>query len=196
VWSLPWFDYAVQPDLLQLLSAETKRDAEKFARDMVIKAESLAGLILHHARFGYSHRRKHFDHVPDARKPMPGELDAVFGDDDEARRSAIGKISAIFEERKLVSAHLFEKDRQWHIFYFSQRDYRGLHGAMGPHVHYVSHLLLPQTSAGNVWQELDKRIYSIGSDLHIKISDEKPDKDGMLRRHRNRLKRDRRERRR
>lgn len=159
----------VQSDLVALLRAETKREAEKIAKAMVLAPESLAALIEDPGQLGYNHRRKHRDHIPEARRM--NDFDAIFFGDDEARSKAFRQLDAVFEERKYVNAHLFEGEN-WAIFYFTQHDVLGAHGKMGPHVHFLSRAMYPDHSCGVIWQAFDDREFKIPTAFHIRYADE------------------------
>ena len=71
----------------------------------------------------------------------------------EAKRF-VNKIAATFEERRLLSGHLFFTDdlSNWHLLYFDQRDRSGHknHWGGGSHVHLINHLW-PNWTAQTVW---------------------------------------------
>jgi hypothetical protein len=88
----------------------------------------------------------------------------------------VKKIGETFKQRKCISAHLFEKDDEWHLFYFDYKDaFSPLgknHYEHGPHIHYISHLWGKIINKDNLWMMLDQRQTKIDS-IHIKYINSK-----------------------
>lgn len=80
-----------------------------------------------------------------------------------------GGLRALLEQRKVIQARVYHKDKIWHCFYFT---YKGLAGEEGglmgskPHYHYLSN------KSGIAWDELIRRIKKCdmpSSKVHIII---------------------------
>ena len=76
------------------------------------------------------------------------------------------------KERRHISAHLFQRDLEWHCFYFSYSDIEEEdsqnHWKHGTHLHYVSHLW-PRYDRDQIWDQFDKRSTDIPGNLHIRF---------------------------
>jgi hypothetical protein len=79
---------------------------------------------------------------------------------------------AIFEERRMLSGHLFFTPdlAQWHLFYFDQRDFaeRKNHWEGGSHIHLINHLW-PGRTAQAVWDQFCTGNPQMTNALHIKF---------------------------
>jgi hypothetical protein len=85
-------------------------------------------------------------------------------------QKAANKIYATFEERRMLSGHLFWNERAWHFFYFDNHDQakNRNHWAGGPHIHLLNHLW-PNRSGDSVWEEFCSGNPTIKGALHIRF---------------------------
>lgn len=65
------------------------------------------------------------------------------------------QLERVITQRKNIHAHLFEKQAQWHCFYFTFNDVQGSHGSMGSHIHYISSLW--RLDLKKIWSEFEKK---------------------------------------
>jgi hypothetical protein len=163
--------------LLHLLDARTKRDSELRARALTVTRPAFSELVVRATEFGFAHRLEHHDHVPETRRAKI----ATFWDDikdPERLRKAVGNLDSLFEERKYVVVHLLERidvsaAGEFHVFYFSQKDLMpdGNHWREGEHIHYTSHLYVPNVGCGRVLQALKERQRASIPGEHLKAAD-------------------------
>lgn len=167
----------------ELFAARKKKVAKRFAADIVINLKDFSDLSYNVSQIGFRHRRHHEQYVPKELRTTEEERIAFFsnGLGSLKSKSAAGffrKTLAIFSQRKNVNAHLFEKENEWHIFWFTFDDvFAGAKGVAphwtgGDHIHYTSHLW--GHNKDEVWQQLVSGRYSI-SGIHIKYHDERND---------------------
>jgi hypothetical protein len=157
----------IQKDLIELIITSDKKEADRICKNITITGTSFASLINHPDVVNCTHRFKSSTHVPLQRKLPPNIIDELGG---ENHTSAFNKINSVFEERKIICAHLFE-GQNWAIFYFYQRDINNSHSPPwkgGPHMHFVSRVLAPNHSCGMIWQEFENRNYNIPGHKHIR----------------------------
>jgi hypothetical protein len=88
-----------------------------------------------------------------------------------AKKTA-NKIAAIFEERRLLSGHIFftPDHSQWHLFYFDQHNFaeRNNHWEVGSHIHLINHLW-PGRSAQEIWDQFRTGNPQMRGALHIRF---------------------------
>ena len=134
--------------LVRLFNLEDKKSVEKYCRDLSISSDDLFHIILAGRTAGirpYLYAC-HFDHrTPEHLHPAEHDLAALasngVGALSRSARKTVTKVSQIFLDRRLFSAHLFytASQRYWHLFYFDQRDVSGQRNHWkigGPHIHY------------------------------------------------------------
>lgn len=135
-------------EFVQLLNLKRKKEVESFCKDWVISSEKFADFIMAASAGAiqpYLHWRHHVDLEPEHLWPSQEELNALgkngVGKIEGKALKAITKIEQMFEQRKLISVHVFyhPSKKYWHIFYFNQRDTSkdGNHWDLGPHIHYT-----------------------------------------------------------
>lgn len=141
---------------LKLLSLKRKKEVESFCKTWTISSEDLANFIIAGstgALSPYKHWRYHVNIEPEHLWPTEEELGALARNGVGKIRGeglkALNKISELFEQRKLISVHLFyhPSKKYWHMFYFNQRDTdgNGNHWDLGPHIHYTHDTFLNAT---------------------------------------------------
>jgi len=157
------------PDAIDsLLSAGTKREAERIANASVITENELFLLVHNHSQKGFTHRSRFPDFVPD-------HLQITDVDRNEMRAGVFGRISrkfsSLFAFRKVLHVHMFEGDSKWHCIFFSYEDIDesgANHWKNGPHVHYVSHLW-PRLNPQQVWEAYDRRRTRVVAGVHLRF---------------------------
>lgn len=135
--------------LVKLFNIEDKKSVKKYCRNLEISSEDLFHIILVGRSAGlrpYLYAC-HFDqNTPSHLYPTDRDLSALasngVGVMSRSARKAATKMSQIFLDRRLFSAHLFytQSQKYWHLFYFDQRDLdsdRNHWKAGGPHIHYT-----------------------------------------------------------
>ena len=149
-------------DLITLLCLEKKQALKQHCRKITILRTDLASLILT-AKTGqlpWRHLAHHRNFVPEHLSLAEKDLAALASNGiglmkPDARKTA-NKIYAMFEDRRMLSGHMFfnEDLSDWHFFYFDQRDYatRHNHWKEGPHIHFINRLW-PRQTAQSVWKE-------------------------------------------
>lgn len=137
--------------LMKIFSFETKKDLERYCRDLTISSEDFFHLLLACESSGepFLHEISYRDKVPPHLVPSDSEIQALtntpagtFLSGDAAK--AVGKRSQSFVERRYLVGHMFFRPdyTQWHFFCFDQRDLEttGNHWKGGSHVHFVNWL--------------------------------------------------------
>jgi len=156
------------PQKLQSLMGFTKKaDVEKYCSGIHISEDELYLLIHNHNQIRYSHMSKFREFVPQQLKISPSDIQsAKFG----VPHKLINKLRGIFNDRKHVMVHLFEKGIEWHCFYYTYKDMddkpKG-HWINGAHLHYVSYLWSNLNKA-SVWDAFDSKDVSFKG-VHIKL---------------------------
>lgn len=166
--------------LWEILAASKKSDLKVLCRKAVVTKPALSNLILGSMSgvTPWHHRRHHRHFVPD--HLIITETDKValatngVGPMKPAAQKFANKISAIFDERRLLSGHLFFSDdlSNWHLLYFDQRDMsrHGNHWDGGAHIHIINHLW-PQRTAQGIWEEFCSEHPKMKGALHIRFED-------------------------
>lgn len=165
-------------EFLKLLSLERKKDIESFCREWTISSEDFANFIfagITGALSPYQHWRHHVNLEPEHLWPTDEELQALgkngVGKIEGKALKAVTKISQLFEQRKLISVHVFypPSKKHWHMFYFNQRDTSGEdnHWDLGPHIHY-SHDSFLNASLDQVIEQIMQKKPKLPKSIHIK----------------------------
>jgi hypothetical protein len=126
-------------------------------------------LLIHNcAQINFNHQSKFSEFVPGhlGLPKIPERLDEV------SMRQVSKKILGALQERKRIHAHLFERDSQWHCFYFSYSDIPSdatAHWKHGDHLHYVNYLW-PSYNKERILAAFDTRKTKVSDKLHIRFS--------------------------
>lgn len=168
------FESEVPEYLHKMLEIEKKSELGKYCKKLIITQDDLIKLIMNSYKIGYAHQIKYIDFVPRHLKPTDKEKEALSsakaGETLEgAAKKLVSKISQLFKERRLLSAHAFYNKKKWHLFYFDQddREERGNHWKHGPHIHFVNYLW-PNLDINNLWELFNKVESSAAGKLHIR----------------------------
>jgi hypothetical protein len=162
--------YGVPANLVRLLRAGSKREAERIGGEITVTGYDLARLAFNAKMLGYRHRSKE-------RRFMPAHLITAFDEVGDALAKeprdsprfmrALGVIPEMHRQRKHLFSHLFEKGAKWHCFFFDFRDWRE-HGD-APHIHYVDHHWGRPLTRELVWDALDKDRNALPRAVHIRF---------------------------
>lgn len=166
-----WIAKGVDPTISALMAAKNFDEAERISRSKTIFQNSFSGSVfcLRSAEnFQYT---VHTHQIPPsnlANKNKPsflhvenGKILAVGG----KHELSDGELKKLITDRKIMHIHDFQKDAEWHLFFFTYRDVKGEHWETG-HIHYCSSKW--QTSKTQVLGELAKKNHSIRS-VHLRF---------------------------
>lgn len=156
-----------------------KKDIVSYSKRALISEDELFLLIHNCSQIGFTHKSKFPQFVPKEREILDSDLAELKKSDP---RKIGNKIERIFEERKNYMVHLFEKDKEWHCFYYTYKDMETgekNHWRHGPHLHYVSYLW-PYLKKRQVWESFEKRNIDLQG-IHIRLKPHQtPDKHYKL----------------
>lgn len=160
--------------LIKLFEIDNKKDLKKYCSSIVIDQDEFGTFVFNIDKLGYKHALKSRQFVPEHLDISDEDLDVLFGNKDgkldHRAMKVMRKFSAIFRERKVNHCHLFEKDDEWHIFYFSFAETdEDSHWKHGPHIHFVNHLW-PSQDKYDLWQSFDNRRYKNPNSFHIRFN--------------------------
>jgi len=156
------------PDRLKTLLEFTKKSkAIAYCRRVCISEHDLFLLAHNCSQIEFKHRSKFTEFVPQDRKVLDSDISNMKQGNP---RQFINKVDRIIEERKRYHVHLFERDKEWHCFYYTYKDMESgkeRHWELGSHLHYVSHLWTNYRKK-QVWDSFDQRNVDIQG-VHIKL---------------------------
>ena len=166
------------PNYLQeLLGISRKRELERFVREIEITKHDFVTLVWNASSIGYRHDIQHHEFRP-AGARFDADLLRVPDAEQKRRnlRTVVGQINRIFEQRRLLTAHIFWNLERWHVFYFDQRDMQSLdnHWEHGSHIHFVN-FLWRNYDPEKLWEALQEAETRVGGKLHIRYDSQKPD---------------------
>jgi hypothetical protein len=146
------------PEKIATIFAFTeKSELKKHLKKLTITLDDLA-----RARFaapvgGYGHRFKNYQFVPEQIQERFGEIRRLRSGGEIGK--VLGILNGVFDQRRLATAHMFETEHEWHVFYFDNRDLEEApksHWVHGPHVHFVNYLW-SNLNREEVWASLARR---------------------------------------
>ena len=167
--------------LVQLFDFTKKSDLERYARNLVIRGDDFAMLILKCEIEGvpFKHAISCKDIVPKHLDPSDDEIAALKNTPAgqylaRAALKAVTKMGQMFEERRYLVGHMFigADESRWHFFCFDQRDTdqdRPNHWKEGAHVHFVN-WLWPKLSAETVWSAFTDQDQRPGGTIHLRFT--------------------------
>ena len=157
------------PDNLKSLLEYTKKSkVVAYCNSITISEDDLALLAHNCSQIGFNHSSKFTEFVPENRRVLNSD---IFEMKRGNPRLFTSKIDRIIEERKRYHVHLFEKDKEWHIFYYTYKDLdsgKQGHWELGSHLHYISYLWV-NFRKRQIWDSFDKRTTDIHGGVHIKL---------------------------
>ena len=172
--------------LLAIFTISTLRGLKKHCRGAIISESELANFIMWCKSDGpFLHSAHHRQFVPEHLTLSDSDLAALaangVGRFKPAAQKVANKVQATFDERRLLSGHLFWSAQTWHFFYFDNHDrdrYKN-HWVGSPHIHVINHLW-PNQSAEAVWEQFCNGNPIMRGALHIRLSriDYGPPADG------------------
>ncbi len=166
--------------IVMLLGFKKKKDVLGWIKKMVITKTCLTSLILNCGKKGFTHRRMHKEFIPENINTSLDENEISFvNKNGEAifnkQQKVISQLTNRFDSRKFFTAHMFEKEGCWHIFYFDHNDMylpKELnHYKEGPHIHYISNLWGSRINKEDLWRQLENRNITINS-AHVQYAEE------------------------
>ncbi|MGM4958206.1 hypothetical protein ACT4MK_19300 [Bradyrhizobium barranii] len=162
--------------LLSIFSIKKLRDLKKHCRSSIVSRSDLADFIMWcrsspDAPFLHVAHHRHFtpEHLTLSDSDLAALAENGVGRFGPAAQKTANKVFATFEERRMLSGHLFWDERTWHFFYFDNHDqaeHRN-HWAGGPHIHLINHLW-PNRSADSVWTEFREGNPTMKGAVHIR----------------------------
>jgi len=170
---------SAQPEkLIRLFNIETKRELEKYCREIVVHGSDLVALILG-GQAGVLDPYKyacHFDQkVGPHLNPSTEEFSALdqngVGPLKGKAKKAVSKVFQMFRERRCLAAHLFytPSHAYWYLFYFDQRDTASQrnHWVHGSHIHLItSHW--PNLTLEDAWQQVLSGKLNFTNKIHLR----------------------------
>lgn len=148
-------------NILGLLKAKTKKDAERIGKVLTINKDQFSSLILNahlYRKDGYCYKQHTMTH-------MAADLSEERLEQYVENRDFSKIIQKAFVERKHNCFHFFERAAEWHLFYFDFDDIANKHWKGGPHIHYIS--CLWRIDKNELLKQLGDRSYKIGG-IHIR----------------------------
>lgn len=159
----------IPENLKSLFEITSKSECEKYCKNLHFTEFEFFLLIHNCGQINFTHQSKFPEHVPShLNLPKIGSENWK----QQGLRRITRKSDAILRERRRIHVHFFERDAQWHCFYFSYTDIPSddtSHWKHGDHLHYVSHLW-PKYSKDSILPLFETRRTNISDSLHIRFS--------------------------
>jgi hypothetical protein len=158
----------IPKELNQLFDLTSKSELNKYCRTLQFNEFDFFLLIHNCNQIGLSHFSKFPEFVPDH---------LIITDSDRGKlkdgntRSFSKKATSLMKFRKRYHIHLFERNTEWHCFFFTYNDIdtnKKSHWKHGTHLHFVNHLW-PHYSRNEVLKLFDARKSKITDYLHIRF---------------------------
>ena len=148
-------------DLIALFGFKKKHELTQHCRQVFLQTDLTR--LIQAAKSGqlpWQYLSHHRNLVPEQLSLTEKDLAAIatsgVGHLQPAAQKAVNKIDTIFNQRRLLSGHMFFNANlsDWHFFYFDQRDFAtgSNRWKKGPHIHFLNKLWPNQTAQG-VWKE-------------------------------------------
>jgi hypothetical protein len=170
------------PDKLTRLFVITKKSqVESYANSLNIEQGEFVRLVCYCEQIGYEHFHAHKEFQPDEAQLSEDDINVFRRDDAKELKLKLLKIKRkltnLYDVRKYTSAHLFQSDEKWHLFYFTLRDVESGKNQwqLGSHIHFVNYLW-PHYRVEELQELLfASRRIQIADSLHIRYLDSKFD---------------------
>jgi hypothetical protein len=164
------------PDLMTIFGIGTPRELKRFCRTATINRYELASVIAwcHSDKAVFQHTASHRDFVPQHLQLSEADFAALavndIGNLSEAAQKAVNKADAMFDDRRMLSGHMFQSIHGWHFLYYDNRDrdQDDNHWVGGPHVHLINHVLTKHSS-NVIWRKFCDGNPKMGGALHIRV---------------------------
>lgn len=167
----------VSKNIENLFNQSKKKTAISHLNSIVITHEEFSNLIILSDKIGYKHSLEVIELIPQdlENKKMPhllhwdGSGEPYYEGETDM---TTGELKRVITERKVMHVHFFQKETNWHCFYFTFKDIKGEHHNV-EHMHYLSHLwTLDQNQViSNLRQ---KRHAQLGEHVKYKDAERKP----------------------
>ena len=165
-------------DIVGLLNSETKRDLEKYCRSFVLKSQDFNMMIrvamidgFEPYKYASCFRQWSPDHLALKDRDLKAFSESGIGPFTPAARKTANKIFQMFEDRRMLAAHLlYTLDHDyWFLFYFDQRDTASpnRHWKHGPHIHLISYHW-PGLRLNDVWREIQEGRANFANKIHLR----------------------------
>ena len=166
----------LKPELHQLLIDDnlSYKQQNKLLKGLTLRGADNLWFNKDAQELGYLLDIYHEETYPDKFKTK--KMPVVFNQKEDGTMDTIGttdmtdgEMRSLLEQRKVVQARIYHKNKQWHCFYYTYKGLAGEEsGIMGskPHYHYLS------DKSGIEWDELIRRIKACDmptSKVHIVI---------------------------
>ena len=129
----------------KLINADTKNAATKLCKEITITHEQFSDFIQLSQEDGYEHELLRSEFLPNGiqKEEMPNLVHYEEGKEvyvgGETNLSE-GQLKSAITQRKRIHVHFFDKNDDWHCFYFTFSDVKGDHWNEQEHIHYISKL--------------------------------------------------------
>lgn len=170
--STEWLAKGIDSTIAALMNAKSFDEAERVARNHAISHDSFSGSIYCLSAREKFHYTKHTHQIlPEnlVKKNKPTflyiedkKIMAVKGN----HELSDGELKKLITDRKVMCIHDFQKEDEWHLFYFTYRDIKGEHWKT-EHIHYCSSYW--QKSKKEALEELSKKTHRIRS-VHLQYA--------------------------
>lgn len=136
----------VPENFLKLLKTQRKKDQESLLKGLSINPDQLIALIFKsYNDYGYLYSRYRFENLPkdltSKKKPKVADIseDGVVKTIG-ATDLTDGQVKNMIEQRKVIIAHFFDKDDDWHCLFITYNSIEGKEKWKDgqPHFHYIS----------------------------------------------------------
>lgn len=136
----------VPENFLKLFETTRKKDQVSLLKGLSISPDQLISLIFKSYRhYGYLYSRYRFENLPkdlvDKKKPKVADISEenvvkTIGETDLTE----GQVKNMIEQRKVIIAHFFDKDNDWHCLFTTYNSIDGKESWKGgqAHFHYIS----------------------------------------------------------
>lgn len=160
--------------LLKIFFFDKMRDLKSHCKSSIIYKSDLANFIwwCKSGESPFQHTATHRDFIPDHLKDINVSAIAEngVGPMKQPAKKAANKLSALLDERRLISGHMFLLGARWHFIYFDNNDHsrRNNHWKGGPHIHLINYLW-PDRTAQSVWKEFHDGNPDMKGAIHIRF---------------------------
>lgn len=170
--------------LLAIFEIRDKAELAAHLKTVTITKSDLANLILacQFERITLCHfpvfRHHHPTHLALNDKDLTALATNGVGEFTPRAKKTVNKISQMFDQRRLLNAHMFWPPHlpgDWHLFYFDQRDTSEAnnHWDNGGHIHLMNMLTHPQIDPNELLERiLNEERPKLGGSFHVRWLDE------------------------
>jgi hypothetical protein len=157
----------------KMLEFKNKKDISRFLESQTLTMSEISLLISNHEQAGLTHKRFHKEFMPEHLE-VDGEEIKKLAEQSKKGTKLRKRLIQRFKQRKVINAHLFEKEDFWYCIFFDYNDMTDTHNPShwveGNHVHFISHHW--GLSLDDVWSSFNNKKISLPK-LHIRYTEEK-----------------------